>query len=229
MISTMRPISFVHGLVRGLVGSAIVVLVVACRGGSGSPDEAGSASSGRATGAAPPGEVRSGEEIKVAPPSTKLEVTGSIISATLGDDCGASGAKLAPSGDCAPGVDGTGCGFACQQSNMQLSFKTGTGQAAKVTISSVALLDAKTGAEVDELLAREPQIWNGTTYADWDQTLAPATEHRVSYDLSAPKWGTGDVGAKYSSQYRIKVTLEIDGVEVVLESEALNREPNVAT
>jgi hypothetical protein len=203
-------------------------LVVACSGGSTTVDST-SSSSGSSSGALTPQE-----EATVSPPSSALEVTASIIAVTLGDDCGSSkSGSFAPAGDCAPDPDGGGCsgGSLCRESNVQLSFKTGNGSNAKVEITEVTLHDGKTGGKVATLTASSPQSWNGTEYAAWDQTLAPSSDVKASYDLSSPTWSSIEKDGKssYSSTYRLRVALKIDGVAILLESRELNREPAVAT
>ena len=220
-----------------LVGVAFIVCGVVACGGSAAPNEFGSSGSSSTSGSsgspsssgssgttetAPPPE----EVVTVAPPKTTLEVTASIISVTLGEDCGGAGLRA---GDCAPTPDGKGCGLVCQQSNVQLSFKTGAGKSAKVQILAVTLHDATTGAKVDDLDPSKPQLWTGSVYAAWNETLTPSSDMKTSYDLSAPSWSTIGSGNSYSSKYRLRVSLRIDGVLVTLESTILSREPQVAT
>lgn len=210
------------------VSFALGLAALACSGGSG-PLVSGSSSSSSSSGGSEQ-EPTPQEQVTVSPPSTALEVTATIVSATLGDECGggAGEGKFAPS-DCAP-TDGGQCGSICRESNVQLSFKTGAGSAAKVEITSVTLHDSKTGAKVDTLQASSPQSWNGSGYAAWDETLAPSSEIKASYDLTAPKWSAMGTGANlYSATYRLRVALKIDGVAVLLESAELSREPAVAT
>lgn len=189
---------------------------------------------------------------QVTSPTTGLQVTATIIAATLGDDCGGSsaGAPAESSGisaDCAPtdaGADGGGSGGAakggcgggsfCQQSNVQLSFKAGAGSTgAKIEIVSVTLHDGTSGSQLDDLTASKPQIWSGSGYVAWDQTVKPNGETKASYNLSAPSWSTlssgGSSTSTYAAKYRLQVTVKIDGAQVTLESAVLSREPMVAT
>jgi hypothetical protein len=156
-------------------------------------------------------------------------------------DGGAEGgsAKSPPSN-----VGGCGGTSYCQQSNVQIAFNGATGQrdeqgnplrSAKVEIVSVTLLDATSGKVVDTLKASHPQSWTGNAYGAWDETISPAGDLKASYDLTAPAWstlsGTSDsrTASTYSAQYKLLVTLRIDGVEITLESADLSREPPVAT
>ena len=213
------------------LGLAIGLTVLACSGGGSNGDDLSASSSGSNTsssGSSGTAEPTPKQEVTVSPPSTALEVTATIIAVTLGDDCESSGGLQA--GDCAPDAEGGGCGSICQQSNMQLSFETGAGTSAKVEITAVTLHDAKTGAKLDDLEAKSPRSWTGSAYAAWDQTLAPTSTVKASYDLSAPSWSTITNGkGTYSGSYRLRVAMKIDGVAVVLESAELSREPAVAT
>jgi hypothetical protein len=181
------------------------------------------------------------QQAQVTSPTSGLLVTATIAAVTLGDECsgGSSGGLTA---DCAPqapdaGADGgsakstCGGGSICQQSNVQIAFTTGKGdKGAKVEILEVTLHDASSGAKVDTLTSSVPRLWSGSAYTAWDETLKPASELKASYNLSAPAWAKMGSGVNsYSQKYRLHVTLEIDGVQVTLESAVLNREPQVAT
>ena len=205
------------------LGLGLGLAAFACTGGAGDPSTGGVTGNTTTTP-----EARATPEARVAPPATKLEVTATFVSATLGEDCQGAGRPQADE-FCAPSQDGGICGTVCQQSNMQLSFKTGAGQAVKVEVIKVTLHDEATGNEVDALDAGAPQAWNGNAYAAWDGTLAPSSERKASYDLSAPEWSKVSAGNRFSAQYRMRVTLRIDGSVVTLESASLNREPQVAT
>lgn len=165
-----------------------------------------------------------------------LVITATISAATLGEECGNGGSLKAPSaGDCAPSEDGGTCGGTsyCQQSNVQIAFTASAGsKSATVEVVSVTLHDSATGNLVDTLTASKPQSWSGSSYAPWDETIKPGAQLKASYDLTAPKWSTitaAKTTSAYSTKYKLNVTLRIDGVEVVLQSTDLNREPQVAT
>ncbi|MDB4934795.1 MAG: hypothetical protein JWP87_1767 [Labilithrix sp.] len=195
------------------------------------------------------GSTEPQKQAQVTSPTSGLQITATISAVTLGDECGGGAAGgFAPSADCAPqagtrpAADGGassspapgGCGGAfCQQSNMQIAFTATAGtQSAKVEVVDVTLLDAATGKIVDTLKATKPQVWSGNAYSAWDQTIKPAGELKASYDLSAPAWSTlsgSDTRLAYSTRYKLHVTLRIDGVQIVLESTDLSREPQVAT
>jgi len=182
---------------------------------------------------------------QVTSPTSGLQVTATIIAATLGDDCGSTSSAGAPSSgmaaDCAPTDAGSGgaakggCGGGsfCQQSNMQLSFKASAGTtSAKIEIVSVTLHEGSSGNLLDDLTASKPQIWSGSGYTAWDQTVKPNGETKASYNLSAPSWSTlsgGNNTSTYAAKYRLQVTVRIDGAQVTLESAVLSREPMVAT
>lgn len=165
--------------------------------------------------------------------SAGMNVDATISAATLGDECGGGGqaeSKFAPA-DCAP-IDGGSCGGGsfCQQSNVQIAFTSGDGSApAKIQIVSVTLHDANDGSQIDELDASNPQKWNTSGgYQAWDQSIAPKTELKASYSLSAPAWSTMS-DQSFSRKFRLRVTVTIDGSTVVLQSTILSREPAVAT
>ena len=167
---------------------------------------------------------------KVSAPSG-LEVTATISAVTLGDDCGGSGAALAPSESGGRCADDSPCGSPCQRSNLQLAFTAGPGgQKARVEITEVTLHDAG-GTKIDTLSASGAQAWNGNGYAAWDQTVAPSADLKASYTLSAPSWSTIEKSgtSSYSQKYLVRVVLRIDGQSLTLESSTLSREPPVAT
>lgn len=214
-------------MVLGVLG----VAAVACTVGNTSGGPGGSSGSSGSSGSTVPQQ-----QAQVTSPTSGLTITATISAATLGEgDCGGSGLRAAPAGDCAESADGGGCGGPsyCQQSNVQIAFTSEAGaQGAKVEIVSVTLHDSATGGLVDTLAASKPQSWTGSGYAAWDETLEPGAELKASYDLSAPKWSTVTSAkgtSSYSTKYKLNVTLRIDGVEVVLQSTDLNREPQVAT
>lgn len=178
-----------------------------------------------------------------------MQISATISAVTLGDECAtAAGGGFAPTpaGDCAPAPAPSGgasskeapggCGSRsyCQQSNVQIAFNASAGtSAAHVEIVSVKLFDGATGKLVDTLTASKPQAWNGNGYATWDQTIKPASDTKASYDLTAPAWSTldasGSTKSSYSTEYKLQIDLRIDGVEVIIESTAQHREPQVAT
>lgn len=163
-----------------------------------------------------------------------VTVDATISAATLGDECGASAAPAQGdvAGRCAPSESGFapgGCG-GCQQSNVQISFSASDGSApAKIEILAVTLHDANDGAEVDQLEVSNPQKWSSSGgYSSWDQTIAPKTELKASYTLSSPAWSTMS-DTSFSRKFRLRVTVKVDGTQVVLQSAILSREPAVAT
>lgn len=171
--------------------------------------------------------------------ATGTPVTVTFVSASLSDDCGEAraGAALA---DCAPAADAGaglwgGCGGFCRQSSVQLLFAAGAGDAsARVSVTAVYLLDAETGARLDTLTAREPTRWDEATsaYVAWDQSVAPSSEVRGSYKLSAPNWAALDgSGARrsYQRRLRLEVVLRVDGAERTVRSGEITREPEVVT
>jgi len=210
-------------MLKVFTASAAVVLAVAafaCSGGTGTVG-------GSNTSGATPVENGTLTSTNV------LSVEATIAAATLGDECGGGGQVQGDSaGKCAPSESGFapgGCG-GCQQSNVRTSFTSSDGSApAKVEIVAVTLQDANDGSEVDALEASNPQKWNTSGgYTAWDQTIAPKTELKASYTLSSPAWSTMS-DTSYSRKFRLRVTVKVDGTQVVLQSAVLSREPAVAT
>jgi hypothetical protein len=180
----------------------------------------------------------------VETPQSHLSVTATLAAATLGDDCGGNGPSASKgagiSADCAELPDGGGCGgsFVCQQSNMQLTFQAKgdasfVAASAKIQIVAVRLLLESDASVLDDLTAREPSVWNGSSYATWNETITAGQSLKTSYKLSAPDWatiGNGKSWNTYSQKYLLEVVLTIDGVTRTLRSNAeIYRDPMVAT
>jgi hypothetical protein len=196
---------------------ALAAVLFACSGGTGTIGGTGTSSST---------PVENGQLTS----ANGLSVEATIAAATLGDECG--GASGAPSSDFAGkcASESGDCGSYCQQSNVQISFTSSDGSTpAKIQILAVTLNDAGDGSELDQLEASNPQKWNTTGgYAAWDETITPKTELKASYTLSSPAWSTMS-DQSYSRKFRLRVTVKIDGAQVVLQSAILSREPAVAT
>ena len=116
--------------------------------------------------------------------------------------------------------------------NVQLAFiAEAANTAASVEVVSVTLVDATSGSVVDTLKASSPQVWNGGGYVAWDQRVTPGGDLRASYQLSAPAWSSIDPGGRnaYSRTFKLRLTLRIDGVDVLMQSTDLNREAQFQT
>jgi len=116
--------------------------------------------------------------------------------------------------------------------NVQLAFRAGAAaDGANVEVVSVTLVDGATGNLVDTLKASAPQVWNGNGYVPWNQRVTPDGDLKASYQLTAPSWstidgsGTGSRSSSYSRSYKLRVNLRIDGVDVLMQSTDLHREP----
>ena len=174
----------------------------------------------------------------VVSPSSGLDVHAAVASATLGDEgcAGPAGARLSgSSGICAAPMSQDAslttvpCDVGCRPSTIQIQFTAGTGKTpARVEVADVRLIDSA-GTAIQHLSASNPQVWDVATgsYQAWDQMVLPSSELAVGYTLSSPSWST--FGQSYSATYRIEVTLRIDGIALVLQSDPLSREPIVAT
>jgi hypothetical protein len=149
------------------------------------------------------------EKAEITSPASGLKVTAAISSVALGDS----------------------------YANVQLAFQASTAtNAASVQIVSVTLVDAASGNVVDTMDAKTPQVWNGTSYVTWNQQVTPGGDLKASYQLSAPDWstiqpsGTGTSSrSAYSTAYKLRVTLRIDGVDVLMQSTDLHREAQFQT
>lgn len=210
------------------------VAMIACTAGTGTPTGTSGGTSGNTSGGVTPQPEQKAE---VTSPTSGLKVSASIASVSLGDECGggSGAAKAAPSqGDCAPG----GCQSYCQQTNVQIAFSAGPGTAgAAIQIVKVDLMDSASGTLVETLTSSKPQVWNGSSYATWNQIVTPGGDLKASYDLSSPSWskidssagGTTRLSGSYSRSFKLHVTVLIDGVQIILESTDLNRQPQAVT
>lgn len=146
-----------------------------------------------------------------AGPLPQPSVIASISSGSLGDEC-------------------TSC-----ESNMQIAFdaRTSTGmKAATIEVVSVTLLESATGNLVDTLAVSNARVWNGGAYVPWDRSVKPGGDLKASYDLTAPVWSkidgseAGRYGSapSYSKSFKLRVTLRVDGLEMILESTDLDRQ-----
>lgn len=183
-----------------------------------------------------------GEDGSIDRDGSISNLEASISAASLASDCGAEAPGL---GDCAPPPEKcmqdendpeckNWCGLPCQQSNMQLLLRAeSTSDAGKVSIQKVELLDNSGNKVLQELTSYEPKLWNGESYASWDENLeAAATPSQVSYNLTAPDWatiGSGDAWKTYSMTFYLRVTVEVDGVSITLLSDEIMREPEIVT
>ena len=153
----------------------------------------------------------------------------------LGNDCGSSSSLT---GDCAAapsedaGAGRGGCGGYCQQSNAQLALSNRSGIASTIAVAEVHLLDAATGARLDDVDAKNARIWTGSSYVAWDSKLAAGATAKVTYDMTQIDWtkiGGGNSWNTYSRKYKLEIVLRVDGSERTLVSGELSREPEVVT
>lgn len=126
-------------------------------------------------------------------------------------------------------------------SNLQLAFVANDAlDPASIEIVSVVLVDSSSGAAADTLKSSEPRVWNGSSYVAWNQQVTPGGDLKASYALTTPNWasidsapgpgGSSRYGSRsYSIPFKLRVTMRIDGTEVVLESAELHREPVAVT
>lgn len=152
-----------------------------------------------ACGGAAAGPGEGTAEGKIVVPSTGLEVEASVLSVSL----------------------------ASSYANVQLAFVASAGaEAAPVVIESVSLEDADTGGALEALTASEPQVWNGTNYEPWNERVTPGGDLKASYQLSAPQT---QAGRRYSTPFRVRLTLLVGGERLVIVSDEVQREPEAVT
>ncbi len=179
------------------------------------------------------GSTSSTQQELISPSNLKVSVA--VSSVTLGDEGCTGSAAAAPSGglaaaDCAPDASRKGGCGGCRASGVQLSFTTEAGGAAgKVALVKVALLDAGTGAELSGLTPANPTAWNGSSYATWNEMLAPSSLTKASYSLSAPPWSTLAGASSFTRQYQLEITVSVDGATIVVRSAPVTREAPVVT
>ena len=162
-------------------------------------------------------------------PEPSLEVSSSVASVTLADDCGGSGFASREAGDCAP--DTPDCGF-CQQTGVRLSIEAAaTGESVPFEVLEVRMY-TDDGGLVQTLRPTGLSIFDGSSYVEWDQTVRPGDSLHVNVDTGAPDWaaiGGGDVWSTYGMSFHIEVRVRIDGVEETLTFSPASREPEVVT
>ena len=156
-----------------------------------------------------------------------LEVDASIASVTLGEDCGMGAGLIGGAERC----DSSGeCPPLCQQSSVQLRLVAGAeGTEVPFEIVSIRVIDPESG-EATSITARNPRVFVDG-YVTWDETIAPAESLSVSYDTTAPSWGSLGSSADsfgWGHVYTVEMVVRIDGVERTLRADAM-REPEIAT
>ena len=200
----------------------LLPLAIACASSSGG-------------GSAP---IAATESATIVCPTTGLTVTVALASAHLGDEkcthdessgVGTKSCAIPPADAGAP--TGTGaCGGPCDFSRIQLTFTSEPqGRATPIAITSAAIVDAVTGADLQAISAYTPLAWDGVAYRPWDQTVPPAAEVKASYTLAPPSWSAIDPGYQMSRPYKVRLVVRIDGRDLTLESTELHREPVAAT
>ncbi|MCC7537829.1 MAG: hypothetical protein IT379_16515 [Deltaproteobacteria bacterium] len=178
-----------------------------------------------------------GEQTPPTPATPAVNVTASIASVTLGDNCAAGEAADAPStlvaGRCAAGSD-CGTGPACRPTTLQLALTAGAGSApASVEVASVELYDARSGSRILALTPAPGQVWTPQgTYGAWDGRVAASQSLQVSYRLRGLDWSrvTEQTGfGPHDGRFRVRVVVRVNGESRELASEELGREPMIVT
>ncbi|MCC6995363.1 MAG: hypothetical protein IT370_12195 [Deltaproteobacteria bacterium] len=177
--------------------------------------------------AAPPKSASAGDMVKVRDAKTARR------------DTSADDAKRAPRDSDSNDSMAERPARSCRQSTVQLHLVAAAGDApARVELAKVELLDAKGDKHIQELGARNPQVWSASDgrYRPWDGVVSPTQDLEVSFDLGAPDWakiGGGDPFATEGMGFKLIVVVRVDGrdhsVDVVVHSPYVAREPEVDT
>lgn len=169
---------------------------------------------------------------------SSLDVEAAIASVTLGDACGASGARLPPPagepsadapiiGDCESGY----CG-GCRSTSIQIALDAGAGDAeVPFEVLSIELLDMDRRV-LDTLDPMTATLYTDEGYVGWDETIAPNESLSVRYETTAPDWaaiGDGNAWSTFGVPYRIRMRVLVDGEERTLDFSPAMREPEIVT
>ena len=170
------------------------------------------------------------------------DVKVQMISATLAEDCGGTGAPYGTPipeatpvkkrgwkgarADGKPPASNAGAASisemgerACEQTSMQLSVVAGTlEKPATIRVKKVEIFDKK-GKSVGVLTPRSPLAWNATKgeYEAWDESVGANANLSVSYALSAPNWGPQ--ADRWGATYVMKATITVGGKDETLSRE----------
>ena len=163
------------------------------------------------------GPIEPQQQVVVTPPVSGVKVSATIAAVTLGDGCSS--------------------GASCADSNVQIAFNAEAGSnKTSIEVVKATVVDASSGELVDTLTSSDPQLWNGNGYAAWDQNVPAGGDLKASYTLSSPDWSKIDgkqtgrsMGGSYAKSFTLHLTLRIGGVEIILESSNLHRQPQFAT
>jgi len=167
-------------------------------------------------------ELSSGNPSRPTPsPAPATGVRVQMISATLADQCGGTGAPWsapvphpAPLASEAAGRASMKMGArACQQTAMQLSVMAGPlAGSAEIHIKKVEIFDS-TGKSIGELTPRSPMVWSAkdSAYQPWKETVASGETLSVSYALSSPNWSA--VPDRSGKTFTLRATVTVGGAD----------------
>ncbi|MGH1344125.1 MAG: hypothetical protein ACRBN8_21380 [Nannocystales bacterium] len=110
-------------------------------------------------------------------------------------------------------------GFAarCVQSEVQLSITSKDSEVLPFSIRAVRLRkseDLEPSGTIETMRARAPRIWKGSTYATWDESIAPGSTLNVRYALGAPDWAAVEKvidGSSWGPLYVVELEVEVAG------------------
>ena len=165
-------------------------------------------------------------------PVTVKGVTVKMISATLAEECGGTGAPYSPPPmpHPAPLIAGAASSESmaksvCRQTSMQLSVVAGALTApAQIQVKKVEIFD-QNGRSLGELTPRSPMIWSSkdSVYQSWDQSVSAEQRLAVSYALSAPNWNA--VPDRWGRTFVIRATVTVGGSEQTLQRDVQTQAP----
>jgi hypothetical protein len=166
------------------------------------------------------------------PDPVDFEIDLAIAAATLADECGDLASRAEPgfAGDCAPSEDGTGdCGGWCDQSNVSVAITADADRALPFTVLRATLLSSD-GAELMELSTANPRIYAESAYETWDETIpTPTTGMNVLYDLHGVDWSAVGGDDPWSTTYKVRLVVDVEGTSYTLTSDELTRQAPLVT
>lgn len=207
------------------ISSAFLVVALAASGCT-------AAKSSELSGAVPTATRATSSTVSSPAVAAKGEVVVQMTSATLGEECGGTGAPYSPPPQrsegaplrapaqekSAPGPAGDSAQKmsmserrVCQQTSMQLSIVTPAGGDGRVLrVKKVELFD-DAGTKIGDLTPRTPMVWSekASEYTAWNEKVAPGANLAVSYALSAPDWS--GVQNRWGKTYVLKAIVTVDG------------------
>lgn len=210
-----------------LLGPALAASILAFTVGCAGHDD------GKKEGAAPSAE-ETGKPKAPEPPKASAKIQVAVASVQLQDDCPSpepmeqeaakpTASRGAPSrrermgdeaeGDVAPDAVANDWGPECVQSTVQISIESEAEEAVPFAIRTVRLKKADGGDVLSTMKPREPNVWKGSKYEQWDESIAAGSSSKVVYSLGDPDWAKVEkvVGSSWGPLYIVELEVEIGG------------------